>query len=306
MEADMHLTILEAALGAAAAIAVPVTALGIMAGSPGRETPAAETVAIGATTIDFPLPGEFLAAGVPVAAPVRRLQVPAFRIMKHQVSLSAYRLCVADGACAASETPPVDADVPVTGVSWLDAQAYAEWYSAVTGERWRLPTALEAAVAAGERFSADSVSAAADDPANPAVRWIRRYREEAAARRPSDPRPRQLGHFGPNAKGIEDFGGNVWEWTSTCYARVTLTEDRSAVAHTTENCGVHVLEGLHRAYMSNFVRDGKSGGCAVGTPPDLLGFRLVRDEGSLMAAATARLRRLVDAVGARTEMENDG
>ena len=29
--------------------------------------------------------------------------------------------------------------------------------------------------------------------------------------------------------------------------------------------------------MSNFIREGKSGGCAVGTPPDHLGFRLVRD-----------------------------
>ena len=48
-----------------------------------------------------------------------------------------------------------------------------------------------------------------------------------------------------------------------------------------ENCGVHVVEGFHRTYMSNFIRDGKSGGCAVGTPPDNLGFRLVREESGL-------------------------
>jgi hypothetical protein len=34
--------------------------------------------------------------------------------------------------------------------------------------------------------------------------------------------------------------------------------------------------------MSNFVSDGKSGGCAVGTPPDNLGFRLVRDHAGLV------------------------
>ena len=44
-----------------------------------------------------------------------------------------------------------------------------------------------------------------------------------------------------------------------------------------ENCGVHVVAGFHRTYMSNFIRDGKSGGCAIGLPPDNLGFRLVRE-----------------------------
>ena len=58
----------------------------------------------------------------------------------------------------------------------------------------------------------------------------------------------------------------------------------------TNNCGVRVLEGLHRAYMSSFVRDGKSGGCAVGTPPEHLGFRLVRDDTALAHARLAAVR----------------
>jgi hypothetical protein len=32
--------------------------------------------------------------------------------------------------------------------------------------------------------------------------------------------------------------------------------------------------------MSYFVRDGRRGGCAVGAPPDNLGFRLVREPGN--------------------------
>ena len=66
--------------------------------------------------------------------------------------------------------------------------------------------------------------------------------------------------------------------------RTSLAADRVSIQTSTDNCGVHVLEGLHRAYMSNFIRDGKSGGCAVGTPPEHLGFRLVRDD-SLLAYA---------------------
>ncbi|WP_419693309.1 SUMF1/EgtB/PvdO family nonheme iron enzyme [Mesorhizobium muleiense] len=110
------------------------------------------------------------------------------------------------------------------------------------------------------------------------MRWIRRYKEEAAARRPADPEPKPGGHYGVNTLGVEDFGSNVWEWTSSCYSRVTLEAKRGLPETVVENCGVHVLEGRHRAYMSNFVRDGRSGGCAVGTPPENLGFRLIRDE----------------------------
>ncbi|MEX0409581.1 SUMF1/EgtB/PvdO family nonheme iron enzyme [Aquibium sp. LZ166] len=300
----MHLTLLEAALGAAAAIAVPLTAAGIMAGSPVDPAmqPAA-TVVVGATTLDFPLPGEFLAVGTPAVAPVERAAVGAFQIMKRQVSLADYRRCVDEAACAAPDARMVQADVPVTGVNWLDAQSYAQWYSKATRLTWRLPTAIEAAAAAAERFSGDAFSAAADDPANPAVRWIRRYREEAAAKRPPDPKPKPAGYYGANSKGVEDFAGNVWEWTSTCYARTILGEDRDVV-DSTENCGVRVMEGRHRAYMSTFVRDGKSGGCAVGTPPENLGFRLVLEDRSAVAAAAARLRNLVDTIGTKIAQEN--
>lgn len=276
----MPITLMDAALGACAALVAPTLALGLQVQLEHKPAvPAAETVEIVERVLDFPVPGEFLTGeGRVEAAPSVRESVGAFRIMKRQVSLADYGHCVAAGACMAADARPTETDVPVTGVNWIDAEAYARWYSEATGESWRLPTALEAAAAAGERFGGESFSAVADDPANPAVRWIQRYREEAAAKRTPDPDPKLGGHYGVNTLGVEDFGGNVWEWTSTCYSRVTLGSERGQTERAVENCGVHVLEGRHRAYMSNFVRDGRSGGCAVGTPPENLGFRLVRGE----------------------------
>lgn len=298
----MYPYLLEATVGAAAILAVPAALIGLGGQPLPHNLPAAaETVEITATTIDYPLPGEFLAAGRPATAPVEEKAVPAFRIMKHQVRQADYALCVAEGGCTEADAGTSSEDVPVTGVNFLDAEAYARWYSQVTGEAWRLPTALEAAAAAGERFAGEPFTALADDPANPAIRWLRRYQEEVAARRPADPEPKQRGHYGPNSLGIEDFGGNVWEWTSTCYQRVTLDPKQGPAQSIIDNCGVHVLEGRHRAYMSNFVRDGKSGGCAVGTPPENLGFRLVRDEPSMVAKGASVFRRTLRLLPAKNK-----
>jgi formylglycine-generating enzyme required for sulfatase activity len=94
---------------------------------------------------------------------------------------------------------------------------------------------------------------------------------------------------------LADLAGNVWEWTESCFERTALDRGGHPAGAAVANCGVRVVEGRHRAYMVDFVRDPRSGGCAVGTPPSNLGFRLVRDgeRPPLLASLAARLRRAV-------------
>lgn len=239
-----------------------------------------QTIVVAPRTFSYRAPGEYTRGGYPVDAPMLTVSVERpLAIMKHQVSKGEYARCVADGACPAPEpeyaTPGRD-DVPATGVSFDDARAYAAWLSRETGERWRLPTDQELAFAAGSRFPDDALGGAGAGTSNPADRWIESYRRETARGVARDAVPKPLGQFGENELGLSDFGGNVWEWTSTCFHRINLDRGEPNVGDTS-SCGIQMVAGQHRAAMVFFVRNPKGGGCAVGAPPDNLGFRLVQD-----------------------------
>jgi Uncharacterized conserved protein len=252
-------------------------AMGASAAPRGAAVDLPELVELKPAAFAYRLPGEYLAGGVPVDAPLGTASLKReTMIMAYQVTVGEYAACVADGACEPAETGRFTApDLPVTGVNFTDAEAYARWLSAKTGARFRLPTDEEWALAAGGRFSDDAVGTDTD-PANPAARWLRRYEQMVAARGEATRGVQPRGHFGANENGVHDMAGNIWEWTSTCYVR-NRTDAEGKALKPTENCGVRIAEGRHRAYVSFFVRDAKGGGCAAGAPPDFLGFRLVRD-----------------------------
>jgi formylglycine-generating enzyme required for sulfatase activity len=243
------------------------------------DTPLPELVSVKPGVHNYRASGEFLKDGFPVDAPMVavRIQRPV-EIMKYQVSEAEYARCVADQACEpALEKPDYGKALPVTGVSYKDARDYAKWLSGKTGENWRLPSDEEWSYAAGSRFVDDALGAQ-DDPGNPSTRWLLRYRKYAGLDTGTVSTVRPRGTFGANENEIHDMSGNVWEWTSTCYNRSRVNEKGRILGASTANCGVRIAEGQHRAYITFFIQDARGGGCAVGAPPDHLGFRLVKDD----------------------------
>lgn len=236
---------------------------------------APETVTLPPGQVSYRVEGHFFIHGNPVDAPLADIAIEApLTMMKYQVTAADYALCVADGACAPAEPKnPGRGNIPVTGVNYGDATAYAAWLSARTGQTWTLPTDAQWAYAAGSHFTDDALNI--DDASNPALRWLADYRKEAERKAEADPTPRPLGAYGENEFGLADMGGNVWEWTDTCHRRVHV-DPAGKILSEQPACTIRVLEGKHRASMSYFIRDAKSGGCSVGLPPDNLGFRLVR------------------------------
>jgi formylglycine-generating enzyme required for sulfatase activity len=254
---------------------------------------ASEVARIATTRFQYRVAGDFSRNGKPAAAPLRDLRLDAsLRIMKRQVTAGEYATCVEQGGCPRVGFTAGMADRPVVGVSWRDATAYAAWITKWTGLLHRLPTDEEWVLAAGEKARDEVLPLI--DPVDPSQAWIARYEAEAARERPVTPEPQPVGSFGRNENGLLDVAGNVWEWTDTCFLRITLLGSADAAQVTNTNCGVRVVEGAHRTYMTDFIRDPRTGGCAAGVPPANLGFRLVVEDENWPA-----LRRTVERVASR-------
>lgn len=247
-----------------------------------------ETIELAARTFVYRMAGDFQNAGRSVDAPLTTIRYASLHVMKRQVTAAEYKRCVTFGACRPTTADQGASDRPVVKVSWHDAADYAAWLSTRTGYPWRLPTDEEWAFFAGSRFYDDALSIV--EEADPAARWLARYEKEAK-REPFDQLPRPTGAFGANEYGVVDLSGNVWEWTNTCLTRQTVDAKGKPLRNATANCGVRVAEGQHRAYVSDFIRDASTGGCAAGTPPSNLGFRLVRENS--LAALIAETERIL-------------
>jgi len=234
--------------------------------------------------------GDFSRNGRPASPPKTTVSIrQPLVIMKYQVTAAEYQRCVEGHACSPLDpgTTPAS-DRPAVKISWRDANSYADWLSARTGALYRLPTDEEWAYAAASRFQDEALPDV--DGGDPAQLWLARYEMESSREGLIEKEPRSIGSYGANENGLIDLAGNVWEWTSTCFVRQAIDANGQPIGTATTNCGVRVAEGRHRAYVPEFVRDVRSGGCMTGAPPANLGFRLVRD------GSRDRLRSLVESV----------
>jgi formylglycine-generating enzyme required for sulfatase activity len=114
---------------------------------------------------------------------------------------------------------------PVGCVSWTDAKAYVAWLAESTGQPYRLLTEAEWEYAA--RAGTTTARFWGESP-NAACRWANTFDLDAAEQYPFPwfpatcrdgyPDLAPVAQFEPNAFGLYDMIGNVWEWTEDCYA----------------------------------------------------------------------------------------
>jgi formylglycine-generating enzyme required for sulfatase activity/tRNA A-37 threonylcarbamoyl transferase component Bud32 len=195
------------ALAAAAAIVVAV-GFAVIARGRAASTPQ-QTAAVPADSDMVAIPaGDYVIgddAGPSNARPRHVERVSSFRIGRTEVAVGDYEAFMAASRAPAPWGPvasPPDARLPVTGVSFGDAENYCRWRYRDGG---RLPTELEWEAAARGREGRVYPFGNAPEPA---------AANTASAHRGA---PAPVGSFprGATPEGLQDMSGNVWEWTSS-------------------------------------------------------------------------------------------
>jgi formylglycine-generating enzyme required for sulfatase activity len=147
-----------------------------------------------------------------------------FAIGKYEITFAEWDVCVSEGRCEALD----DADWgrgrrPAMNLSWAEAVIFTKWLSARTGHTYRLPTNAEWEYAARAGLGMNRFF---DIPATEVCKFGNVYDETGHREFEFEWRPMPcddgeavtapVGQFSPNAFGLHDAIGNVFEWTEDC------------------------------------------------------------------------------------------
>ena len=126
-----------------------------------------------------------------------------FALSRTEVTFEAWDACAAAGACPKAVDGWGRGAMPVVDVSWDGAQNYVAWLSQRTGKPYRLPTEAEWEYAARAGTTTrypwgDEVGSGHANCNGCGGAWTLQTAP--------------VGSFPPNAFGLFDMQGNVWEW----------------------------------------------------------------------------------------------
>jgi len=168
------------------------------------------------------IPGGTFVMGSPVTEQGRnedelqhQVTLGAFKMSKYTITFEQY-----DAFCEATgRKKPFGfkrGNMPVSQITWYDAQAFAEWIGC------RLPTEAEFEFAArantstpfytGDCLTTDQANFNGKEPYTNCEKGINRKN------------PIPVGSFAPNAFGLFDMHGNVCEWTNDWYGEYNIDE----------------------------------------------------------------------------------
>ena len=156
-------------------------------------------------------------------------------------------------------------------VSWNDAVDYANWLSKQTGHKYRLPTEAEWEYAA--RAGTTTEYSFGDD--------ANRLGDYAWYDKNSSSKTHPVGEKEPNAWGLHDMHGNVWEWVhdiyDSSYYNSSLTRrNPRGPSGGGENGSHRLIRGGAWILSALFARTAFRHGGSPEVRISYLGFRLVR------------------------------
>ncbi|KAB8045069.1 bifunctional serine/threonine-protein kinase/formylglycine-generating enzyme family protein [Janthinobacterium aquaticum] len=208
-----------------------------------------------------------------------------FALARHPVSVGEWRVFVRatgwNGGLETNWEKPgfVQTDLhPVVGVSWNDAQLYLAWLGEKTGQRYRLPSEAEweYACRAGSRTAFHTGETISTEQANYDGLYIYNGGERGQYRGGTTAQ----GVFAPNAWGLYDMHGNVWEWVQDSvhdnYQGAPV--DGSAWEDGADSSR-RILRGGSWLYHPRYLRSALRNGYSAVLSNDIVGFRVAREVG---------------------------
>mgnify|MGYP006275989683 CR=1 FL=1 len=189
-----------------------------------------------------------------------------FAFGRFELTLAQWDACFSDGDCKhwPSDEGTGRRDQPARNVSWEDAKQFTKWLSRKTGQSYRLPTEAEWEYAA--RANTTTKYYWGDNNMNSNYSSPAYFSRLATL-------PRRVGVGAPNAWGIYDVLGNVWEWVEDCWqSPIRSFSDQSA--RITGNCEQRVIRG--GGFDTMIIDSNTRGTSPVGDRYHSIGFRLTR------------------------------
>src|SRR5882672_2778973 len=159
-----------------------------------------------------------------------------FAVSKFDVTFADWDACVSLGGCPqATDSPFGRATMPVVNVTWDDAQEYVAWFSKMTGRPYRLLTEAEweYAARAGSKtayYWGDEIGKGNANCKGCGSQWDNRQTSP-------------VGSFKPNAFGLYDMAGNVWQWVQDCEQDDYKEAPTDGSAWTSGDCSNRVARG---------------------------------------------------------------
>jgi formylglycine-generating enzyme required for sulfatase activity len=200
--------------------------------------------------------------------PQHRVLFPKpFAVSKFEVTFEQWDACVAVGGCAlVSDSGFGRGTRPVINVTWDEAQQYVAWFSRMTAQPYRLLSEAEWEYAA--RAGTTTLYSFGDDEAA-----LSQYAWYSAN---TDGQTHPVGEKKPNAFGLHDSHGNVWEWVQDCYQFNYDGAPMDGSARTVGDCSRRVVRGGSWGGIPLDLRAANRVRVTTGNRIDDIGFRLAR------------------------------
>lgn len=208
-----------------------------------------------------------------------------FAVGKFEVTFDEWDACVGDKACPRADDSGFGRGRrPVINVSYDGIARYLVWLSDKSQKQYRLLSEAEWEYAARagsgkSRFWGDSPNAACQyaNVFNPSTRA--KYKDADRQAFPCEDRfieTAPVGSFKPNAFGLHDMLGNVWEWVDDCWNASYDGAPSDGSIWKSGDCSKHVLRGGGYYYGPRNVRAAKRLKSEASNRGNDVGFRVAR------------------------------